>query len=101
MDDSHIPAISILVCTRNRFDVFRACVESILKNRFTDYELVLVDQSDGNESARFISSLVDDRIVFISTETRGLSRSRNLAILKSRAPNERERSHWRHTRPSQ
>lgn len=79
-------AISILVCTRNRPDDLRRCVTSILAGRFSRFELVVVDQSDAEETAAFVESLADPRLRYIRTGTRGLARARNLALLNAAAP---------------
>lgn len=78
--------ISILVCTRNRPDDLRRCVTSILSGRYSRFELLVLDQSDGEESAAFLESLADPRVRLIRTETRGLARARNLAVLNAVAP---------------
>jgi len=78
--------ISVLVCTRNRPDDLRRCVTSILGGRFGRFELLVLDQSDGEESAAFLESLADPRVRLIRTETRGLAKARNLAVLNAAAP---------------
>lgn len=85
MNRPEVP-ISVLVCTRNRPDDLRRCVTSILDGRFRRFELLVVDQSDGEESAAFIESLADHRVRLIRTETRGLAKARNLAVLNATAP---------------
>ena len=80
------PAISILVCTRNRPEDVRRCVPTILANRFGDFELLVVDQSDGAETADFLESTGDARVRYLPSRTRGLARARNIALLNARAP---------------
>lgn len=80
------PEISILVCTRNRLADVRRCVPTILANRFDNYELLVVDQSDGDDTFHYLKTILDPRLRIISTPTRGLARSRNLAISLARAP---------------
>ncbi|MBN2432141.1 MAG: glycosyltransferase family 2 protein [Acidobacteria bacterium] len=80
------PDISVLVCTRNRSGALRACVGSILDSRYRNFELLIVDQSDDPETAAYVRSLDDHRIEYRPTETRGLSRARNLALRLARSP---------------
>lgn len=86
MKEGHPPRISILVCTRNRPADVRRCVPTILENRFTDFELVVVDQGDTSETSDYVAGLGDPRVKVVPTPTRGLSRARNIALLHSSAP---------------
>lgn len=79
------PQLSVLVCTRNRPRDLARCVESILGNRFESFELLVVDQSDGDETARHLDSLADPRIRHLPSPEKGLSRARNLAITSAMA----------------
>ena len=77
-------AITVVVCTRNRANSLKRTIRSILNNTFSDYELVVVDQSNNNDSELLISDLKDPRIVYVKSQSIGLSRSRNDGILQSR-----------------
>jgi glycosyltransferase involved in cell wall biosynthesis len=85
MNSADQPAISILVCTRNRPTDLRRCLESILANDFTNYELVVIDQSDDGTTAEYLGGLADSRLRWIPTPTRGLARARNLALRHARS----------------
>lgn len=80
-----IPALSVLVCTRNRPEKLKRAVDTILANSFTDYELVVVDQSTSGETAALLATLDDPRLRYIPTKTVGVAISRNIAIRASRA----------------
>lgn len=80
------PAISILLCTRDRTPALRTCVPSILANRFTNYELIVVDQSRDLSTASYLASIDDPRLRPVRAPGRGLARSRNRALLAARAP---------------
>jgi O-antigen biosynthesis protein len=82
---SSVPAFSVLICTRNRPEKVKRAVESVLANSFTDYELVVVDQSTDPRSAAALSEIVDPRLRRIPTSTVGIAVSRNIAIRSSRA----------------
>jgi glycosyltransferase involved in cell wall biosynthesis len=78
-----MPKLSVLLCTRNRGEKIRNAVDSILANSFSDYELIIVDQSSDGRTAAVMSQYADQRIRYIATDTVGLSRSRNIAIRES------------------
>jgi GT2 family glycosyltransferase len=77
----------VAVCTRNRPADLRECVATILANQGgPPFEVVVIDQSDSPESKDALGpALQDRRLRYIPTPTRGVSRSRNLAIANARA----------------
>jgi glycosyltransferase involved in cell wall biosynthesis len=78
-------SVSVLLCTRNRPAKLHRAVDSILANLYRDFELVVVDQSTDEASRAKVESFVDPRIVYIQTDTVGLSRARNIAIRAARS----------------
>ena len=79
------PTLSVLICTRNRPDKLKRAVDSVLSNSFTDFELIVVDQSTDEKSKELLATLGDKRLQYIPTNTIGLSISRNIAVRCSRA----------------
>jgi glycosyltransferase involved in cell wall biosynthesis len=79
------PSLSVLICTRNRPDKLKRAVDSVLSNSFTDFELIVVDQSTDEKSKELLATLGDKRLHYIPTNTIGLSISRNIAVRCSRA----------------
>jgi glycosyltransferase involved in cell wall biosynthesis len=79
------PSISVLLCTRNRPAKLSTAIQSILASSHRDLELIVVDQSSGEESRRNVEAVRDPRLVYIPTTTVGLSRARNIAIRSARA----------------
>jgi len=79
--------VSVIVPTRNRADHIGPCVASILANPERDIELIVVDQSDTDESARALATYRrDERVHYLRSETRGAASARNVAIAASRGP---------------
>ncbi len=74
--------ISIIVPVYNVKSFLKRCVGSILKQSYTDYEVVLVDDgsSDGSEIIcdEYVAS--DERFVVIHQENHGLAAARNTAL---------------------
>jgi GT2 family glycosyltransferase len=78
--------VSVIVSTLNRPEDVVDCVRSILANR-ADFEVVVVDQSAPEVSDRARTALgTDPRLAWITSATRGLSTSRNVAVAAARAP---------------
>lgn len=79
--------VSVVVPTRNRPDQIGPCVASILANASPHFELIVVDQSDGDGSRRALAEHVGDpRLRYEASDSRGAAASRNVGVSLSRAP---------------
>ena len=78
--------ISVLICTRNRGGLIEATLRSILTGTRLPDELLVVDQSEGSETREAVEAFTADypAVRYLATETRGLSRARNVALEHSR-----------------
>ena len=79
------PAISIIVPVYNAEKMLQTCVDSILGQKFTEWELLLVDDGSTDASAALCDSLSqeDPRIRTYHKSNGGVSSARNLGIRKS------------------
>jgi GT2 family glycosyltransferase len=81
------PAVSVVVCTVDRYDHLLGCLRSILDNPGSDFELLVVDQNAPEIHQRAIAAVgPDPRLRWIWSGARGLSRARNRALEDARAP---------------
>jgi len=79
--------ISAVVPTRNRPDHAAPCAHSILENAGDEFELLMVDQSDGDATERALVAYTSDRrFRYVRTATRGASAARNVGVEQSTAP---------------
>ena len=66
------PTISVLVTTYNRCHSLPRAIKSILKQDFTDFEIVIIDDDSTDKTERVVQSFKDDRIrYFKNTENVG------------------------------
>ena len=73
--------ITALVCTRNRGAQIAATVKSILASDYPNFELIVVDQSDGDDTQRALAPFqADPRLRCLRPGTLGAGRARNLGI---------------------
>lgn len=74
--------MSLLYRKRNVERYISRCVESILHQTFTDYELILVDDGSPDDSSEICEkyAINDSRIVVVHKENGGLSSARNAGI---------------------
>lgn len=78
------PTVSIIVPVYNAEHTIRRCIESILEQEYTDFELLLVDDGSKDRSGAICDEYTDPRIRVIHKENSGVSATRNLAIDQAR-----------------
>lgn len=80
-----MPAISIIVPIYNMEHLMRRCIDSLLAQTFTDYELLLIDDGskDGSWSICQEYARKDPRISIYHKENGGLSDARNYGLSKA------------------
>ena len=81
-----MPVLSIIIPTLNRGRVFRQTVQQVLLQRFADFELIVVDQSDEPErggNAAFLETLGDGRLSYLHVLKKNLPNARNEGVARS------------------
>ncbi len=80
------PKVSIIVPVYNAQKTLHRCVDSILSQDYTDFELLLIDDGSKDESGTICDTYAakDQRVRVIHKENSGVSDSRNLAIDEAR-----------------
>jgi glycosyltransferase involved in cell wall biosynthesis len=72
------PLISVIIPTYNRASVLGVCIEAVLKQKFTDWELVVVDDGSTDLTEEVVFPyLQDKRCKYIKQENKGVSAARN------------------------
>ncbi len=80
------PMVSIIVPIYNAEQYLRRCVDSILNQEYTDYELLLVNDGSTDASSDICEEYGDQdpRVIVIQKENTGVSDSRNRALDRAR-----------------
>lgn len=80
------PMVSIIVPIYNAEQYLRRCVDSILNQEYTDYELLLVNDGSTDASGDICEEYRDQdpRVIVIQKENTGVSDSRNRALDRAR-----------------
>lgn len=80
------PIVSIIVPVYNAEETLRRCIESVLNQGFTDFELLLVDDGSTDSSAGICREYEngDRRVRVIHKENTGVSDTRNLGLSEAR-----------------
>lgn len=76
------PLVSIIMPVRNRERLVEAAIESVRRQQYTSWELLVVDDGSSDGTAAVVSRLAaeDARIVLLDHESRGVSAARNRGI---------------------
>ncbi|MBN1262820.1 MAG: glycosyltransferase family 2 protein [Candidatus Pacebacteria bacterium] len=72
--------ISVIIATRNRPDKIGPCLNSILKNSFSDFEVLVADQSDGRQTEEAVRRFRDRKVSYFRLNNRGKSKALNFLI---------------------
>jgi glycosyltransferase involved in cell wall biosynthesis len=79
------PLVSLIVATYNRSAFLAETIESVLRQRFQNYELIVVDDGSTDDT-RNVLEAYGSRLRYIYQENRGPSAARNLGVRNARAP---------------
>lgn len=71
---------SLLLCTLNRPDLVEKCLESIFKQTYTNFEVIIVDQSLDDKTEKVCNKYIDNRIHYYKVNFKGLSKARNFGL---------------------
>jgi len=77
------PEISVILPFRDASATLRRSIESILKQTYQDFELILVDDGSTDESSQIAHSFTDDRIRHIQLKPQGIVGALNEGIWAS------------------
>ncbi len=81
-----LPSLTAVICTRNRAGLIAGAVRSVLANDHPSFELIVLDQSDSDDTRAALSALADDpRLRYLHTTRAGLSGAYNMAVREGRA----------------
>lgn len=79
------PEISVVMPLYNKVNDVGRAIQSVLKQSFTDFELIVVDDGSTDDGAEVVSSFADARISLIKQKNGGVSAARNRGIAEVRA----------------
>ncbi len=83
--NSDIPVFSIITPTFKRPELLIRNIKSILSQTFCDYEHIIIDDANEEETAKLVNGFMDNRIIFLTHEkSKGAAGSYNTGIRKSR-----------------
>jgi glycosyltransferase involved in cell wall biosynthesis len=79
------PAVSVILPTYNRGQFLRDAVESVLRQTFTDWELIVVDDGSTDDTCAFVLGLQDARVQLVPIAHSGSPAwARNAGLARAR-----------------
>jgi len=78
-----MPKVSVVIPAYNAMNYLPETVESVLRQTFTDFEVLIVDDGSSDHIKQWASGLVDPRVKLISQENQGLPGARNTGIAQA------------------
>lgn len=80
-----MPRVSVLIPTYNRAKYIRDAIDSVLRQTFTDFEVIVVDDGSTDNTREIVTGYTDPRVKYIYQENSGVSTARNNGIKISNA----------------
>lgn len=82
---NYTPPVSVLIPTRDRAEDLARCLPTVLENDYPDFEVIVIDQTDGDSNEIVTKALKDDRIYYYrQTGAVGKTRALNFGLTKAR-----------------
>ena len=75
-----MPKVSVVIPAYNAMTYLPETVESVLRQTFTDFEVLIIDDGSSDPVKQWTAQVVDPRVKLISQENQGLSGARNTGI---------------------
>jgi GT2 family glycosyltransferase len=77
-------AVSVVIVNLNRRDLLERCLESLWKQTFSDFEVIVVDNASSDGSLEFLQSLAEPRLQVIAlASNRGFAGGCNAGIARA------------------
>lgn len=74
------PSVSVIIPSYNYAAYIAGCIQSVLDQTFTDFEVIVVDDGSKDNTADVVAQFNDPRVKYIYQENKGLPGARNTGI---------------------
>lgn len=80
-----VPLVSVIIPTYNRAAMLDSCLASVVRQTFTRWEVVVVDNCSTDKTDEVVTGFKDDRIKLLKINNEGvIGKSRNLGVTQSK-----------------
>lgn len=80
----NLPLVSVVVATRNRAEMLRSSIHSVLCQTYSNLEVIVVDDGSNDHTRELVESIDDARVVYSYQQPLGISAARNLGTDRAR-----------------
>ncbi len=78
------PKVSVIIPTYNRADKIDKAIQSVLNQTYQNFEIIIIDDSENNETEKVVQTFKDPRIKYIHNKKRGnMPKARNQGVRES------------------
>ena len=74
------PLFSVIIPTYNRCQLVQESIESVMKQTFSSYEIIVVDDGSNDESRSYVTSRYGSKVTYFYQERLGPSAARNRGV---------------------
>lgn len=78
------PLASIIMPTYNRGKTISNAIDSIINQTYKNFEIIIIDDGSTDNTEEIIKNYSDSRLIYLKTENGGVSKARNLGLLKKK-----------------
>src|SRR3990167_1338260 len=78
------PTVSIITPTYNRAYVLGNAIDSVIKQSYKDWELIIIDDGSADKPKELVQTFSDERIKYIYQKNAGPSAARNKGLSMAR-----------------
>ena len=75
-----MPKVSVVIPAYNAMTYLAETLESVLRQTFTDFEVLIIDDGSSDQIVQWASGLVDPRVKLMKQENQGVAVARNTGI---------------------
>src|SRR5215204_3364964 len=79
------PAISVIMSAYNAGRYIGEAIDSVLKQTFTDFELIIINDGSTDDTESVVRSFGDPRIVLVGQSNEGIAAALNTGLVRARA----------------
>ena len=78
------PTVSVVIITYNKADTIAAAIESVLRQTYSDFEILVVDDGSTDATEERVKPFLGNRVEYVRKENGGTGSARNLGISLAR-----------------